>query len=247
MDAHCIYPRDYVRRLIALIEETGADSVGPVLVARGSSSYAQKAICAAYRSPLSVGGALRSYEQTTFTREVDAVHGGCWRKETLLSAGLFDEEMVRNQDDELSFRLRDKGCRIIQTSTIMVQCYVRDNFSNLFKQFLQYGYWKVPVIRKHPAQASLRHFMPATFLGILMCSALLAPFRSYGWGGLIAMLVSYVGVISVGAFIEAARSEYKMWPGIVLALISMHVGYGLGFIVALLRWPSTWGFTGLTR
>jgi succinoglycan biosynthesis protein ExoA len=247
MSAHCTYPPDYLRRLIALIEETGADSVGPVLVARGSSSYAPKAICGAYRSPLSVGGALRSYERTEFTREVDAVHGGCWRKETLLSAGLLDEEMVRNQDDELSFRLRAKGCRIIQTSTIRVQWYVRDNFSDLFKQFLQYGYWKVRVIRKHPAQASLRHFMPATFLGILMCFALLAPFRSYGWLGLLAMLVSYIGVMSVGAFIEAARSEYKLWPGIVLALIAMHVGYGLGFIVALLQWPSTWGFTGLTR
>jgi hypothetical protein len=61
------------------------------------------------------------------------------------------------------------------------------------------------------------------------------------------MLVSYLGVISVGAFMEAARSEYKMWPGIVVALISIHVGYGLGFIVALLRWPRAWGFTGLTR
>lgn len=246
MDAHCEYPNDYVERVTSLLKETKADNVGGSLVAVGSTNYAQRAICAAYQSPLSVGGALRSHQQS-FIREVDAVHGGCWRKTTLVSAGLFDEEMVRNQDDELSFRLRKKGGRIIQDSTIQVRYHVRDSFIKLFNQFLQYGYWKVRVIYKHPKQAKPRHFIPAVLVVTIV--GLVQPDLRVG---LSTLVIGYFGLIVAGALLEGVRSDWKLWPGIILVLAAMHLGYGVGFIIGVFRqvlgsFPSDTLFEQITR
>ncbi|MCB0163487.1 MAG: glycosyltransferase family 2 protein [Anaerolineae bacterium] len=253
MDAHCEYPKDYVKKLVLLLQETNAANVGGVLITTGSANYAQKSISAAYHSPLSVGASLRSYQgEQDFIRDVDDVHGGCWRKSTLVSVGLFDEEMVRNQDDELSFRIRKNGGRIIQHSGIQVKYHVRDSFSRLFKQFMQYGYWKVWVIGKHPKQASLRHFAPTSLLSCLISLALLSPFYAYVRFCFGILSMSYLGIISLSAWTEAARSNWKLGPGISLSLITMHFGYGLGFLIGIFHWllnmtPNTPTFKELTR
>jgi len=44
---------------------------------------------------------------------------------------MYDETMVRNQDDELSFRLREKGGKIIQDGRIKIQYYPRNSFWHL--------------------------------------------------------------------------------------------------------------------
>jgi succinoglycan biosynthesis protein ExoA len=235
LDGHCEYPRDYVRRVVRLREQLGADSVGGVLVPIGSS-YVQKAIGVAYYSPVGIGGnALKAVEGLETVREVDSVHGGCWLRERLRQIGGFDEEMVRNQDDELSFRLRKSSGRIYQSTYINVKYHVRDSFRKLFMQFAQYGYWKVRVVKKHPRQASVRHFVPATFVLLITICAIAAPFTKYALYGLSIALGMYFAVIGAATFLRVRTKEKKLWPGIMLALVSIHFGYGGGFILGCLR------------
>lgn len=236
MDGHCQYPKDYVSKVVGMLEQTGAANVGGVLVAVGDSTYAQTAIRLAYQSPLSAGTALRSYESHDFTKEVDDVHGGCWRKDTLISVGCFDEMMVRNQDDELSFRIRKQGGRILQDASIRVRYFVRDSFGKLYKQFMQYGYWKVPVIQKHPKQASLRHAMPALLVGAFIVLATLSVF-SYDARVILGLFAfAYLAAITLTALIISIKSNtVRHFPGVSMALLCMHFGYGVGFILGLYR------------
>ncbi|MDH5768716.1 MAG: glycosyltransferase, partial [Nitrospirota bacterium] len=113
-DVRCIHPKSYLNDLVKLSERTGADNVGGVLVPIIGAAYIEKSIALAYKSPIAMGGALR--ERSNFVGETDTVYGGCFKRERLLEAGMYDEEMVRNQDDELSFRLRKTGGKIIQDS-----------------------------------------------------------------------------------------------------------------------------------
>jgi succinoglycan biosynthesis protein ExoA len=249
MDAHCEYPSDFVKQVVRLREETGADNAGGVLIPVGSS-YTQRAICSAFRLPLSLGGNLgghaaggvscilggacgHSYDHQT--REVDTVHAGCWRRERLFEVGLFDEEMVRNQDDELSFRLRKAGGRIVQSQAIQVRYFVRDSLRKLFLQFTQYGYWKVRVIRRHPRQASLRHVVPSLLLLTLAGLATMALFSPIFLAAFVLIAGSYFSAIVIAALLEARRSDYKLWRGIVPAILAIHFGYGWGFVVGVLR------------
>jgi cellulose synthase/poly-beta-1,6-N-acetylglucosamine synthase-like glycosyltransferase len=234
-DGHCEYPKDYVRRVVELRQRLGADTVGGVLVPLGTT-YVGKSIAAAYYSPVGLGGtALKASGLGERIREVDTVHGGCWKRERLLAVGGFDEEMVRNQDDELSFRLRKNRGKIFQALAIPVQYHVRDSFKKLFLQFSQYGYWKVRVVRKHPQQASARHFAPALFVLAICASALLGLFFSAALWTFAGLLGSYLAILLLASLIQTWRSETRLLPGIVFALVTIHFGYGIGFVLGCAR------------
>jgi hypothetical protein len=164
-----------------------------------------------------------------------------------------DEEMVRNQDDELSFRLRKSGGRIFQTTAIRVRYHVRGSFRLLFWQFAQYGYWKVRVVRKHPRQASLRHFVPGAFVAMVFACMVVAPFlpaAAWLFAGLWTAYFAATGIASLMQLL--ASGTLSLWPGTVLALLMMHFGYGFGFLLGWARalygpLPSDRWFERMTR
>ena len=235
MDGHNEFATDYLRRVVTLLLETGAGNAGGVLVPTGRNGYVSSAVAAAYHSPLGIGGAQRGHADGNAVCEVDTVHGGCWRRDTLIDVGKFDERMVRNQDDELSFRLRKSGARIVQSTAIRMTYAVRDSFKKLFLQFAQYGYWKVQVIRRHPRQASLRHLIPALFVFTVIGLTLLLPFLSGVARDEEAIIGLYLLVIGLESLRHAIRTRLALWPGIAWALINMQIGYGLGFLAGLAR------------
>jgi GT2 family glycosyltransferase len=230
-DARCIHPASYLTDLLALSHETGADNVGGVLVPAAGDGYVQQSIATAYKSPIAMGGALR--ERSDFAGETDTVYGGCFRRSRLIEIGMYDEEMVRNQDDELSFRLRKMGGTIIQHGKIRVRYFPRSRYSQLFKQFLQYGYWKVTVIRKHPNQASFRHLLPALLVAGLALLAAAAPLHRYAFAAWAALATSYALAVGIEAFRLTVRDSVNYWPGTTIAIMVIHVGFGVGFLAGV--------------
>jgi hypothetical protein len=218
-----------------LSERTGADNVGGVLVPKFGESYTQNAIALAYKSRIAMGGALR--DRGDFIGETDTVYGGCFKRKRLLEVGMYDETMVRNQDDELSFRLREMGGKIIQDGRIKIQYYPRNSFWHLFKQFMQYGYWKVSVIKKHPQQASLRHFLPAVLVLGFVALGILAPLTAHGYLGFGVYASMYILAIGLVSFKSACKLGLKLLPGVVFAIILIHISFGVGFIVGSIFRP----------
>ena len=175
MDAHTTYARDYVRACVETLERTGADNVGGPWQAAGESEL-QKAIALVSHSPFASGGG-RSHA-LDYEGQVDTVYLGCWRKEIFDRVGLFDEELVRNQDDELNLRIVRVGGTVWQSPAIQ-SCYSpRSSLPKLFSQYMQYGYWKVRVIQKHTLPASIRHLVPGAFVFGLLALTLRALFWS---------------------------------------------------------------------
>lgn len=252
LDGHCEYPKNYVRRVVELRQKLGADTVGGVLVPLGST-YVGKSVAAAYYSPAGLGStALKAADVSERIREVDTVHGGCWKRERLLEVGGFDEEMVRNQDDELSFRLRKNAGKIFQTLAIPVKYHVRDSFKKLFLQFAQYGYWKVRVVRKHPQQANPRHLVPGLFVFALATLAILSLFSVLALGAGLVLVGSYLAIIGITSGIQLGLREVKFLPGLIFALVTIHLAYGIGFLLgcaraALGRLPTDKIFERVTR
>lgn len=229
-DVRCIHPVSYLRELVEISEQTGADNVGGVLEPIGET-YTQKSIAAAYKSRISMGGALR--DRGDFVGETDAVYGGCFKKARLKEVGMYDEAMVRNQDDELSFRLRKSGGKIIQSGSIRVQYYPRGKYRQLFKQFLQYGYWKVTVIKKHPKQASVRHIFPSLLILGFLALAIASLANPLAMVGLLLYTLGYLTAVGAESLRVAMKEGLDLWPGITLSIVTIHVAYGAGFLAAL--------------
>ncbi len=243
MDAHTEYAPDYVRACVDTLNATGAQNVGGPARTR-SSSYMQRVIAMAYKNPFACGGAR--FHMAGYEGYVDTVPYGCWRKRTLLELGGFDEKLVRNQDDELNLRLTRSGGKIWQSPRIQSWYHPRDRVGRLFRQYFQYGFWKVAVIRKHRVPASVRHLIPAAFVIanlLLLLNCLLsfamkwetaAVIGNWTWA---AMLVSYAltGLLFAGKTV--ALAGWKVFPMMPPVFAVYHLSYGLGFLCGLLYWP----------
>ena len=95
-------------------------------------------------------------------------HKWFFKKEVFEKVGYFDEELVRNQDDEFNFRVIKGGFKIYLTQKIRSKYYVRGSFNKLYRQYYQYGYWKVFVNQKHGEVTSIRQLIPPAFVAFLL-------------------------------------------------------------------------------
>ena len=142
VDAHAAYPRDYISKLLSWMQRTGADNVGGTLIARpGGDGRMAAAIAIAMSHPFGVGN---SYFRigTSKPRWVDTVPFGCWRKSNFARSGLFDEELVRNQDDELNFRLLKAGGKLLLVPDIVVEYFIAAGYRSSGGCTAQYGYFQ---------------------------------------------------------------------------------------------------------
>jgi GT2 family glycosyltransferase len=118
-------------------------------------------------------GNFRTLKKSGYTDTVTSPMYPAWVFDKI---GYFDENLVRNQDDDFNYRVAQNGGKIVYLHEIYLKYYVRGNFKNLFKQFFQYGYWKVFVNRKHRAVTTIRQLVPPLFVLYLFASIFLSLF-----------------------------------------------------------------------
>jgi len=232
LDAHSEYAEDYLFECVRVLLTSGADNVGGPMRTRAVTPF-QQANAAAHHSWFAIGGG--KFHDPGYSGLADTVPYGCWRRQTLLDLGLFDESLVRNQDDELNLRLTLRGGKIWQSESIRLWYQPRSTLRGLFRQYYQYGYWKVAVIRKHKQPASIRHLVPVSMvLGGIVLAGLGFAWPA-AWVVLAALAAAYLG-LSLVAAIQSARSERRWWltaalPGMFFVY---HVSYGTGFLMGLI-------------
>jgi glycosyltransferase involved in cell wall biosynthesis len=229
LDVHTEYAGDYLAECLSALETSGADNVGgPWRASAQPGRPTQQAIAAAFQSRWLAGGA-RS-RQLDFSGWVDTVYLGCWPRRSFERFGNFDEALVRNQDDEHNLRILRGGGRVWQSASIRSSYRPRDSIGALFRQYLQYGYWKPFVMRKHGQPAALRHVMPGLLvlaLGLLSIAALLgAP----SWPVLLLSGL-YGTAVLCAAVLIAAGSGWRLLPRLPVVIATYHMGYGFGSVL----------------
>ena len=229
LDIHTRFASDYLARCIETLERSGADNVGGAWVARGSGAMGE-AIAAAFQCRWVVGGA-RSRDPT-YEGMVDTVYLGCWRREAFTRFGLFDETLVRNQDDEHNLRLRIGGGRIWQSSSIRSVYRPRGSLRHLYTQQLQYGYWRPFVVRKHGQPGSWRQLMPALFFAALALAGLLLLWTVWPCTALLLLYGSYLVLASVAA--ARAAGSWHLLLRLPAVIATFHLAYGWG------TWRGLW-------
>jgi glycosyltransferase involved in cell wall biosynthesis/ubiquinone/menaquinone biosynthesis C-methylase UbiE len=231
VDGHCEIQPDYVRRCVDALEATGADNVGGVQEARGST-YFERAFAAATTSRFGVGDARFRYASRAGW--VDTVYLGAYRRDVFLRVGMFDEELVRNQDDEFNLRLRQAGGRIWLDPSIRTAYRPRSSLAGLWRQYYEYGLYKPLVYRKRRTVGSWRSLAPSVFV-VALAAATVATLvaRRFQIIGAVGGLYLLAGAAS--ALFAAWRSP-GLIPAILLAFPVLHVSYGLGFLVGVWRW-----------
>ena len=228
VDCHTRYPADYLRRVAELSERTGAWNVGGRVVAEGETTM-ERAVAVAMNSPFGGIGWTRAATSDE-PIEVDTVTFGAFRPEAFRHAGLFDESLVRNQDDEFNLRLRKAGGKIVLDPSFEVRYRPRGSLRGVWRQYHEYGLWKTSVMRKHKQVLSARSLAPGLLVGSLSVLALAAPFSRGARRMIAAELAVYaVGATGFAAVGLADRGEpTSLLPRVAATFAAFHLGYGSG-------------------
>jgi len=231
VDAHAEVAPDFLSQSIAALRETDADAVGGPIesVAEG---LVGEAIALAMSSPFGVGNAAFRYSRRP--QYTDTVAFAAYRRDVFERIGGFAEDIDFGEDDEFNYRLGDAGGRIFLSPTIRSVYHTRSSLPALFRQYRAYGRAKVQVLRRHPAQARLRQFVPASFVGVLGGLSLASPFVRPLRRALPLVMGLYL-LATVAASLQIASTRgWRYAPVLPIAFACLHVSYGLGFLESLL-------------
>lgn len=248
MDLHTRYDEDYLAECLAALARTGADNVGGPWLAEGEGAT-QDAIAAAFQSRWVVGGA-RSRD-LDHEGPVDTVYLGCWPRATFERFGGFDESLVRNQDDEHNLRIVRGGGQVWQSARIVSTYRPRETLQQLFRQQLQYGYWKPFVMRKHGQPAAARQLVPAVFIALMALLAVAGLALPAARSGVVVLGNLYAVYVLVCSFLIARATDLSLLPRLPFVIGTIHLGYGLGTLRGwydvLVRGSPSPAFGALTR
>lgn len=232
VDGHATVARNFVSSSVqALQEHPEAWCVaGPVETI--SETFVGKAIAGAMTSPVGAGNAM--YRLGHFEGYVDTVLYGAYRRWVFDKIGMFDEELVRNQDDELNLRVILGGGKIYLTPKIRSKYYSRTSLRKLARQYFQYGYWRARTIQKHRRPATLRQIAPLLFvclwLALILASLAWSP---AGWA-LLGFAVLYGLGLLAGAADVARRCGIGAGLLAPLLFTILHFAYGIGSLKGVL-------------
>ena len=233
MDAHVVYPPEYLPRLVAALEESGADNVGGCVITLPADGTATaQAIAIALSHPFGVGNSHFRIGARE-ARFVDTVPFGCFRRELFDKVGLFEEELVRNQDDEFNYRIVSRGGKIRLQPDVVCYYYARGSLGQLARMFYQYGAFKPLVARKIGRIMTLRQLVPAGFVSALLGAGVAGLFWHPAWLAGLTLAGAYAAAILFSSGRVFRSHGVRCATALTVVFPVLHFSYGVGFLRGL--------------
>jgi succinoglycan biosynthesis protein ExoA len=243
LDGHSRPARDYVRCGVERLADENAGVVGGVWdIQPGAQIRKARAIAFAVGSKLGSGGAAyRHRDAHRAVEDVDTVPFGVFRKSLWKELDGYDDTLQIVEDCDFNFRVRKAGYRVILDPAIRCTYFPRRRMRTLGRQYLRYGWWKIPMLLKHPGAIRLRQLIPLGFVATTIALGFASAFSVIARGALIGVLVVYSAVLMASAFAVAKRAhDLTLWLPVAAAIAVVHFAWGFGalmHLVTLGRWP----------
>jgi len=232
LDAHAIYPGHYISQLVEAITKYQCDNVGGIWETIPAIDTCQAlAIALASAHPFGIGNAYYRIGVKQ-PREVDTVPFGCFRRELFNKLGLFDEELVRNQDDEFNARIINSGGKIMLLPDLIIRYFARDTLTKVSSMFYQYGFFKPLVNLKLGKPATWRQFAPPFFVLFLSVTFLFAMVNRISLWLFLPALSVYLVTNLVVSWVASMKQRKSKWcfGWLVISFVVIHFSYGWGYI-----------------
>ena len=231
VSAHSALPADYLERMAATIQATGAANAG-TRVRKVARTTWGRAIAAATSSPLGVGSSIQHHG--TAAGPANSAFPGFIERATFDALGGFNPELACNEDDEFNARLRAAGGLVWYEPAIEVVYHPRETPGGVVRQHYRYGRWKVAVARLGVAgYLRPRHLVPS----LAVAGAVGLTTAAIAWRPMVVPLVTsavlYGGLVAVESRRMAGHYGAEAWR--VAAIFPLvHGAYGVGFLRGLL-------------
>ncbi|HCO94572.1 MAG TPA: glycosyltransferase family 2 protein [Phycisphaerales bacterium] len=233
VDGHVEIPPDFIAASIRCLHEHPDAWVAGGYIKTVADSYTGQAIASAMCSPIGVGNSrfrLGDYEGC-----VDTLAFGTHHRWIVDKIGYFDEELVRNQDDEFNLRIILAGGKIWMSKAIQSTYFSRGSLGKLWKQYFQYGFWRIRTLQKHKRPASFRRLVPLLFVLSLLLPGLAGFFWKPLWILLAIEAALYVLGLVIGALDVGRKSGWRYALPAPAVFVILHFAYGLGCLWGVVR------------
>ena len=179
-------------------------------------------------------GVGNSAFRTESDREIytDTVPFPAYRRDVFERIGFYDEELVRSQDYDFNLRIRRAGGRILLVPSLKSVYFSRATIAGFIRQYFQYGYYKVRLLKKHSANLGWRYFVAPAFVVSLFLGGTAAFFPG-GWMFLAMVLGPYLAAdlaFSAAAMARKPGTECLLLP---FCYPCLHLSFGTGFLSGL--------------
>jgi glycosyltransferase involved in cell wall biosynthesis len=230
LGAHAEYADDYFQKNLGLIKmHPEVACTGGPIISKGKSNFG-KAAAIAMSSSIGVGNANHRFPEYEGYAEMACFP--FFKKDLFVKYGLYDESLIKNQDDEFCFRIRLNGEKIFISNIVKSTYYVRDSISRLFSQYYSYGKWRIPVLLKHKIPISYRQQVPSLFFVILFLVFIVSVVMKEVMFGLV-LPAFYLLVLMAFALSKLKREKWVVVKNIPAAIFILHFSYAIGFLRGL--------------
>ncbi len=229
MGAHSVYDKYYLASCLKLFEQHPEVScVGGPIKSIGMNNIG-RAIATAMSHPIGVGNAKHRFPDYEGYAEMACFP--MFKREVFKEIGLYDESLIKNQDDEFCFRLRQNNKYIYISPRVQSEYVVRSSFSSLFMQYYLYGYYRVAVIRKYKIPISYRQIVPPSFFITIFALLVLAIVLGRIWIGLLVPIIYIISIVFVAIISKKIKPGLKLF--FIYSVFILHISYSAGFLRAI--------------
>ena len=236
LDAHTIYPKNYLRDLYETSIKTNSDNCGGQLITEsGGNTYGAAIVQALTTHPFGVGDS--GFRTGLKQGEVDTVPFGFFKKDIFKKIGIFDERLTRAQDYEFNCRIIKNGGKIWLNPKVFATYYNQDSLFKFYKKqiFIEAAYnaymWYLA-----PYTFTYRHAITGVFVIGIICGLFLYPFIQFVRYIFLSVLALYLMLATISAFQQAKRYNNSLHYFVLpICFFLYHFLHGLGVLGGLLR------------
>ncbi len=228
--AHAEYANDYLEVCLDEMQRTGAAGCSGVVIPKMKEMNRESELCLRIlSSPIGVSG--RSFR----TREsgfAESIPYGVFRKDVFEKVGFYNERLIRNQDNDMNYRINKAGYQLYITGKTHAYYYPKSDLRELKRYAFKSGFWNAKSLKLGSYTLRFLHFVPFFFLlfNILLLGMLILTLVADDFYLLIPLLAIYIFYWAL-VFIESRKQKFEFginrWA-FPWAVYVFHLNYGLG-------------------
>lgn len=245
VDAHASIPKDFVSNNVRWLD-TGEDVVGGCRPNDVENPTAWKNTL--YLAETSMfGSSIAPYRNNPGKTYVKSMFHAAYRRRVFDKVGEFNPNLIRTEDNEMHYRIRQAGFKLMFTPQIVSYQHIRSSLTGMLKQKYSNGYWIALTTGVCPGCLSLYHYVPFVFvMAIILTWPLIALYAALFSGVNLMALLAGIGylvyavlcvVMSVAAVVRDSERRNITCVALPFLFVMLHISYGVGTLAGCIKLP----------
>ena len=232
VDAHTFFDENFISNNVKEIE-AGENIVGGKCISvTQENNWKEKLLLIAEESIFGCG--IADFRRKEKKEYVSTLAFAMYRKKVFDQTGPYNENLARTEDNEMHYRMKQKGYKFLLSTNIKIYRYARSDLRGMIKQKYGNGKWIGITVHYCPKCFSIYHFVPFLFVLGILFSVIMAiinvPIFAYLLAG--AYLLFNILNILLVTIKNGFSFSYLLLPFIFFIL---HCSYGIGTVIGLIE------------